>query len=203
MRTLAAIALSLPLSQIGTPAPPSKELLDARWIPSMGVVEVSTVEGRRLEVVARKFGGPEAIEQPQLDWPLPGSRILAARSSQFLGEQGLAIGLAVLHQGVVSYHYLLHRDLLPGSDSDAKWQVSDAIFTSTGDPYRISDVHCAGGDQIEITFRRGFLRAGRDGKPLDEKIFVNDCPGTDPFTGGKLFETSIANAITDPVPRKK
>jgi hypothetical protein len=194
---IAAIALSLPLTQSQAPA---KQMLDTRWIPSIGIVELSTT-GRRLEVVVRERTA--SMRQPTLDALPSDARIVDARSSQYLGDDGLLIGLAVEHRGSVSYHYLTNRGMRPNSESPSEWQLSEPIFTSTGDRYRITDVYCAGADQIEITFRRGHLRAGRDGKPLDEKIYVNDCPGTKPFVAGKLFETSITNAIADPTPRFK
>jgi hypothetical protein len=76
--------------------------------------------------------------------------------------------------------------------------LTDPIFTSTGEPYRIAEVHCPGADNIEITFRRPFDQFRNKGL-LDEKIYVLPCGGTsDPFAAlGALFETTGVQPVLD------
>ena len=57
------------------------------------------------------------------------------------------------------------------------WFLSPPLFTSSGAPYRIVDVHCPGTDALEITFRRGWPNVSKEDIELDEKVFFDTCPG--------------------------
>jgi hypothetical protein len=215
MHTMTSIALALTMlqpsasvlspAQNATPtAPqPQSQILDSRWIPDIGNVQLSSPGGPRLEVIVRELGGTEAIKQPMLD-PLPAdARIIEASASRYFGDQGLAIAVVVEHRGTVTYHFLSTPRLLPVSTPRAPdepvwrgWVFTDPIFTSTDEPYRIVDVHGGASDAIEITFRRGFKWSKG---VLDEKIYVHVCPGLrDPFVaGGTLYDVLGVQPVLD------
>jgi hypothetical protein len=135
----------------------------------------------------------------ELDVIAPDSVLVEAHSTSFM-KDGLVIGLAAQQGAITSYHALFIGRLAdePGNahanppfsrEGRFAWRLTTPIFTSQGERYRMIDVSNSGGDTIEITYRRGYLNPGpRGNATLDEKIWVNVCPGSNPFVAGWLLD---------------
>ena len=175
-------------------ATPLREPLHRVWLEPLGKVSVYG-EGRRLEIA---FEGPSlANEQTfELDELPITARIRAARAGGWM-TTGIAVVLAIEDGETTSYHYLLSRELplrsepFRSADLDGShgwFFLSKAIFTSTGEPYRIVDVNGnqGQGDPLEITFRRGWVKPHDSKSRVDEKILFDSCGGysPDPFHRG-------------------
>jgi hypothetical protein len=119
-------------------------------------------------------------------------RLVAARLGAF-GERGLAVALAIEAGSETRYRWLytsgdpLRGELVTdmaagapgGTGPQAPWMFSAPLFTSTGERYRLVDIHNPGGDSLELTFRRGDLQGVRDraaGLSVDERILHDICP---------------------------
>lgn len=206
MLFIPALVLAVSQSQ-GVPTsvhPPA--LLDSRWIDGIGTVELSTPGGPQLTVKISNATGSTSTRVLDLDLANPGASVVEARSSSFIAKEGMAIGLAIQIGETTSYHSLLIHRLadVPGNarvnvpgrpDAPIHWWLTKPIFTSTGDRYRIVDVHNPESDSVEITFRRGYVDTRRGDPRLDEKIYVNTCPGADdPFIAGSLLDISATRA---------
>ncbi len=191
MRPLLALAL-LPLLQNPAPAPragaPADPAALARtWIPALGEVRVDALGGTRLRVAI--LGEDPRTVELELEGFAAGARIRAAAAGDFLGTD-VALALALEQGDTLTYHFLVHRpieaspELVRVSSGATRdhWYLSPALFESTGDPYRIVDLHCPGGDALEITYRRGFPRISGLPRPIevDEKLYFDACPGAPP-----------------------
>ena len=199
MLSIAALALTVSL------APPV--MLDSRSVPGIGAVELATAGGPHLTLTIRDASGSTSTRTLDLEVLSPDAVVVEAHASSFIATEGIVIGLAAQTGDTTSYHSLFIHKLAdePGNartneptpvEGRAHWWLTKPIFTSTGDRYRIIDVHNPGGDSIEITFRRGFVEVrGTDAPRIDEKLYVNICPGrTDPMTAGALLDISAARA---------
>ncbi len=204
MLFIPALALIASFTQSASTPAAALEPIDSRWIQGIGTVELSTTGGPRLTVKIRDAAGSTTVRNLVLDLLDPKSVVVEAHAASFLAKEGLVIGLAALAGETTSYHSLLiHRladepadartNRRDGPGDRAHWWLTTPIFTSTGERYRIVDVHNPGGDSIEITFRRGYADPrDRNGNPhVDEKIYVNVCPGgEDPKAAGSLLDVS-------------
>jgi hypothetical protein len=194
-----ALALSLAPQSAAAPEP-----LDSRWIQGIGTVVLSAPREKSLTIEIRDEAGATSTRRLDLDLLDPKAIVVEAHSASFIAKEGLLVALAVQTGDTTSYHSLL-IGRLADQPADARtnapepqegrrdWSLTKPIFTSTGERYRILDVHNPGGDGIEMTFRRGYAKAlGRDGKPqIDEKVYVNVCAGgEDPTVFGALLDVS-------------
>jgi hypothetical protein len=175
-------------------------LLDAHWIEGIGSVEISSPARRHLSIRIADAAGAVRVRNVELDTLGPDADIVEARAAAFM-KDGILIAVAATARDTTSYHEL-HIQRLADQPGDAvanassgnaerySWSFTTPIFSSTGERYRIVDVHNSGGDTIEITYRRGWIDPQpRHGNPrLDEKIYVNVCPGTNPAVAGWLFD---------------
>ena len=164
--------------------------LDATVTRDGLVVTVSVGSPRSLRFSAQRDTGPQTLD---LDLaPLPDdARVIAAQLGAF-GDHGLAAALAIETGSGTEYRWLYTtgdplqgRLLAPGpgelaaKKSANDWTLSGALFSSTGAPYRLVDVHNPGGDSLELTFRRGELHNVRQpsrGLGLDERVLHDVCP---------------------------
>jgi hypothetical protein len=209
MLFIPALALIASCSQSVSAPPAALEPLDARWIPGIGTVELSTAGGPRLTIKIRDSAGASTVRNLDLDVLDPNSVVVEARAASFIAKEGLVIGLAAQTGDTTSYHSLLiHRladepadarttrtNRRDGPSGRAHWWLTTPIFTSTGERYRVVDVHNPGSDSIELTFRRGYVDTRRGEPRMDEKIYVNDCPGgEDPKIAGSLLDISAARS---------
>jgi hypothetical protein len=204
MLFIPALALIASFTQSDLTPAAALEPLDSRWIQGIGTVELSTTGGPRLTVKIRDAVGSTTVRHLELDVLDPKSVVVEAHAASFIANEGLVIGLAAQTGETTSYHSLLiHRladepgdvrtNRRDGPSDRAHWWLTKPIFTSTGERYRIVDVHNPNGDGIEITFRRGYANPlDRNGNPhVDEKIYVNVCPGgEDPKAAGSLLDVS-------------
>jgi hypothetical protein len=202
MLFIPALALISSFTQSAPTPAAALEPLDARWIQGIGTVELSTTGGPRLTVKIRDAAGATTVRNVELDVLDPKSVVVEARAASFIAKEGLVIGLAAQTGETTSYHSLLiHRladepadartNRRDGPAGRAHWWLTTPIFTSTEARYRIVDVHNPGSDSIELTFRRGYVDTRRGEPRMDEKIYVNDCPGgEDPKIAGSLLDIS-------------
>jgi hypothetical protein len=199
---LMALATCLALIAWHPTAPPDLRAaeasapLDATVTRDGHVVTVSVGAPGSLRFSAQRDAGSQTLD---LDLaPLPAdARVIAAQLGAF-GDHGLAAALAIETGGATEYRWLYTSgdplqgrllatgaDGLPAKHSANDWTLSGALFSSTGAPYRLVDVHNPGGDSLELTFRRGELKNVRQpsaGLGLDERVLHDFCP-MDPGMG--------------------
>ncbi len=185
MITISSAILCLALAQ--QPAP---TVLDQRSLPALGQVTLRGEGHRmRLELVLADSRRSQDFELDDL--PVT-ARILSGKVCSFVRD-GIVIAFSIGEGESTSYHLLLSpkaptradpiriSDLSapergwPSTDSMPAWSLTRAIFVSTGEPYRILDMHDPGGDSLEITFRRGWPKLGAPDMRMDEKILFDPC----------------------------
>jgi len=181
--TISAAILCLTLAQ--KPAP---TILGREFLPTLGLVTLST-EGSRVDVRMDKDGAKRE-ESFDISGLVPHGRITEARCGSWLGEE-IAIVLAIREGETTRYRLALSvfgRQRVPdfggidGShylDPSQLWFLTDPVFESTGEPFRIVAVndHTNASDAFEITFRRGWLSRIEDSAKLEEKVLFNSCGG--------------------------
>jgi hypothetical protein len=174
------------------PAPPSAATrpVDATVTRDGHVVSVTIESPRGLRFHAQRESG-EVRHDLDLSSLPPESRVVSAQLGAF-GEHGLAVALAIASDAGTEYRWLftpgdpLAGELLApghlantGPERSSGWTLSGPLFTSSGEPYRLVDIHNPGGDSLELTFRRGELQGVREGAgslSLDERIVHDTCP---------------------------
>lgn len=184
-----AVLLGLPvilgLLQSAPQSSPQPVPLDIEWLPSRGKVSASA-SGRRLDLSIGEVGSSQLLSF-NLDALPAGARVLAARVGPWMGSAGIVVAIAVEAGASTEYRIFLSRTLAADDGF-----LSEPLFTSAGEPYRIVDAHNpGGGDALEITFRRGWPDlAGREPK-VDEKVFFDPCGGYWPQMGrAGLYEVA-------------
>jgi hypothetical protein len=200
-----ALAVVSPCAQVPAVPVPAPAPLESRWIDGIGDVEIASAANGRLAIAIRDASGATRTREVELDLVAPDAALVEAHCAPFM-KVGLVIGLAAQRGATTSYHALFIGRLSdqPGTartnppfspEGRFAWRLTTPIFTSQGERYRMIDVSNSGGDTIEITYRRGFLNPRpRGNATLDEKIWVNVCPGSDPFVAGWLLD--VPSALT-------
>jgi hypothetical protein len=110
------------------------------------------------------------------------------------GGSDAVLALLVLEkQGGHAYRFLLN----PFATEDAPFILSEPIFESEGEPFRIVDVHATGStaDGVVITLRRGpiWKRAPLDG--VEELLYVDSCT-SDGTAGSRLYDLRSGEALS-------
>jgi hypothetical protein len=181
--TISAAILSLSLSQQPAPA-----ILDQRFLPAFGLVTISADESR--VNVRMEKDGSRNDRSFDIAGAVPAARITEARCGSWLGEE-IAIVLAIRQGETTSYRVALsafgrlkgidYRGTPESSfvDPERLWFLTNPIFTSTGEPFRIVAVndHTGGSDAFELTFRRGWIKRIEEAAKIEEKILFNSCGG--------------------------
>jgi hypothetical protein len=165
--------------------------LDEAWIASLGRVSVFAPRANRLRIEIERLA-PDPISMPSegawsqafdLDTLPKDARVQSARIGPLM-TSGFVVALAVKEGDSTAYHYLQclaqarAQNLMQISRLESRWwSFSDALFTSTGDSYRIVDAHGTNsGDGLEITFRRGWQQPTPNFvATVDEKVYFNSC----------------------------
>ncbi|HEX5012105.1 MAG TPA: hypothetical protein VFY71_17090 [Planctomycetota bacterium] len=164
--------------------------LDATVTHDGQVVTVSVGAPRTLRISAQREAGLQTFDLDLAALP-EDARVVAAQLGAF-GDHGLAAALAIETAAGTEYRWLYTfgdplqgRLLAPGPDARPSpetiddWTLSGPLFTSTGTPYRLVDIHNPGGDSLELTFRRGELQGVRSSSgeyALDERVVHDVCP---------------------------
>jgi hypothetical protein len=174
------------------PVPPSTATrpVDATVTRDGQVVSVTVEQPRALRFHAQRETGLVTHDLDLSSLP-PDSSVVSAQLGAF-SEHGLAVALAIATDAGTEYRWLftlgdpLAGELLargpiakPGPETMNGWTLSGPLFTSSGAPYRLVDIHNPGGDSLELTFRRGELQGVREGGgslSLDERIVHDTCP---------------------------
>jgi hypothetical protein len=195
MKTVIALALLFALVPSDPPRAEGPVPLETTWLPGLGRASVSA-EGRRLELAIGEGASARAFSLPLDDLPAD-ARIRSAKAGPWMGEAGLAVVLAVESGPSTEYRFLLSGQVegasaRPSSESlrtgAQGWFLAKPLFASTGEAYRIVDVHNPhGGDALEITFRRGWPDLRSPEPRLDEKVFFDSCGGywPEPLMAGR------------------
>ena len=180
MITIVSAFLCLALAQ-----QPASTVLDRQYLPELGLATLSA-EGPRVNVRLEKDGTTKDFA-----FEVPGGRVLEARSGPWLGGEMIVV-LSVQEGQTTSYRYALSafahlKDRMFESsifehfaDPDRLWFLTNPLFTSTGEPFRIvavNDHHPQGDDSLEITFRRGWIKRIEDAAKIEEKILFDSCGG--------------------------
>ena len=206
---LLAATLVLGLAQIRSDeghehAPAGADPLAEAQIGDLGRVSVSVPGERALSVKVERAGSVRE-QRFELDALPAGARVRAATLGAW--QNGVAVGLAIEEGSSTTYRYLI-SDKAPARplaltsaelvDRNEGWCMSKPLFASTGSPYRIVEVHCPGGDALEMTFRRGWPSLHAAEPELDEKVFFDNCPGAaeHPLGEGRaeLYEVAITHS---------
>ena len=167
----------LGLLQAAPQSSPQPVPLDIEWLPSRGKVSASA-SGRRLDLSIGEVGSNKLLSF-NLDALPAGARVLAARVGPWMGSAGIVVAIAVETGASTEYRIFLSRTLAADDGF-----LSEPLFTSTGEPYRIVDAHNpGGGDALEITFRRGWPDLQGPETKVDEKVFFDPCGGYWPQMG--------------------
>ena len=161
------------------------------------VVSVGVGAPRSLHFSAHRDAGPQSLDLDLSGLP-EDARVVAAQLGAFM-EHGLAAGLTIETGAGTEYRWLytlgdpLQGQLLvpgasarPSPETINGWTLSAPLFTSTGEPYRLVDIHNPGSDSLELTFRRGELKNVRQpsaGLALDERVVHDTCPLSFRVTG--------------------
>jgi hypothetical protein len=165
--------------------------LDARWIDGIGSVEIASSARGHLSIRTADSAGVAHARDVELREVGPEADIVAAQASSFMKE-GVIVAVTATAGGTTTYHELHIGRLADAPDHAVAndpsrpanrfgWVFTTPIFSSTGERYRVLDLHNPGGDTIEITYRRGLVVDPNTYKPqLDEKIYFNVCPGSNP-----------------------
>jgi hypothetical protein len=167
--------------------------LDQAWIANVGKVSVfSPLPGRLRVEIDDLSNDPLATEKSSnvirrtLDLdslPANASRVQSARIGPLM-TNGFVVALVIKEGESTAYHYLQCLGKAPSKDllsvsrlESGSWSFSDALFTSTGQPYRIVDASgTLPGDGLEITFRRGWQKSTPSFVPtIEEKVYFNSC----------------------------
>lgn len=163
--------------------------LDATVTRNGEVVSVSVTAPRTLRFSTQREAGPQSLDLDLTALP-ENAHVVAAQLGAF-ADHGLAAALAIETGSGTEYRWLytlgdpLQGQLLapgPGTrPAPNAWALSGPLFTSTGAPYRLVDIHNPGGDSLELTFRRGELKGVRQPQPasgfaLDERVVHDVCP---------------------------
>ena len=130
---------------------------------ALGTIRVFAREGG-LRVVAARDDGPYSAE-PELKG-IPG-RVVSAKVIPF--AQGFAVALVARNDRACSYHYLV------AAKPDAPAQLSPALFSEVGEPYRIAELLNPSGDALQILFARGLLDATPAGTAPQIRVFSDNC----------------------------
>ncbi len=207
MKIAIAVALFLGLVQSTPHSTEDPAPLDLDWLPGLGQVSVSA-EGHRLRVSVQADAS-QSVQEFDLDELPSTARINAVKAGPWYGLAGIALVLAIEDGESTEYRLLLSRegrfdgDTLRSaslSTGTLGWFLSQPLFSSQGEPYRIVDVHNPGdGDALEITFRRGWPDLHSRDPRVDEKIFFDSCGGywPEPLQPGRavLYEVrAVRNA---------
>ena len=185
----ACLALLVPGARQVPPVADDSRLLDATVTRDGQVVSVSLVAPRVLRFSAQRQAGPETLDLELGTLP-EGAQLVAATLGAFM-EHGLAAALAVETDGQTEYRWLYTLGdptkgqlLVPGPaarpspETRDGWTLSGPLFTSSGAPYRLVDIFNSGGDDLELTFRRGDLEGVRSSSgvlALDERVVHDVC----------------------------
>ena len=202
---LAALALLAPQPPADTrPAPHAVAVTRAGKVVSVGIPSE-----RRL-----RFGmereGTLAHHDLDLDALPENARLLTAQLGAF-GDEGLAVLLAIESGAEVQYRYLftpgdpLRGELVAGdafaaagAGPENPWSLSEPLFTSSGEPYRLVEIHNPGGDSLEMTFRRGSLQGVRDRSAalgVDERIIHDVCPMSGALQPGRSTSAVVERLV--------
>jgi hypothetical protein len=178
------IAIRVPLlflALLQTPSPKSSAptILDQRYLPGLGHVTLSGGGHRlRLEI---GDGTSARSQEFEIDDLPENAKILSAAVGSFVRE-GMVAALAIGEGETTSYHLLLSAHTTTSAETirsagfsaaAPEWSLTRAVFVSSGEPYRIAEIHDPGGDALEITFRRGWPQLDQAGGLVDEKILYS------------------------------
>jgi hypothetical protein len=183
------------------PAPHAVTVTRAGEVVSVGVLSERTLR------FSTERGGASAHHDLELDALPEGARLLAVQLGAFV-DKGLAALLAIESGTDVQYRYLftpgdpLRGELVAGDAFAAMgavpenpWSLSEPLFTSSGEPYRLVEIHNPGGDSLEMTFRRGSMQGIRDRSValgVDERIIHDVCP-----TAGELAPWRSTSTVVE------
>ena len=167
------------------PRPADPRPLDATVTRDGEVVSVTIEAPNRLRLHAQRVQGEVTHDLDLAGLPSE-SRLVGAQLGAY-GDRGLALALALEVAAGTEYRWLftlgdpLDGQVLepPQTNANVGWTLSGPLFASSGEPYRLVDIHNPGGDSLELTFRRGALRGVREraaGFSIDERIVHDVCP---------------------------
>jgi len=206
MKSVIAAALLFGLAQGGSNRGPASTPLDVCWLPELGRVSVTATDGLHFSVVVESEGTAKA-QDFEIDSLSASAKLLAAKigCGPFYGK-GVVIALSIQDGASTAYEFLISPELplrtraLRTSEltvGDSGWRLSKEIFRSTGDPYRIVDVH-GFNDNFDITYRRGWgtgwVNPNVTEVKFDEKVLFYGCFGgikMEAMRGGELCENGV------------
>ena len=207
MKSVIAAALLFGLAQGGSSRGPASVPLDVCWLPDLGRVSVTAADATHFSVLVESDGTTRK-QSFEIDSLSASAKLLAAKigSGPFYGK-GMLIALSIQDGASTAYSYLISptaplnaRPLRTSelSVGDSGWRLSKEIFRSTGEPYRIVDVH-GFNDNFDITFRRGWGTGWGDDPRVtevkfDEKVLFNGCfggIGSPEMRRGQLCENGV------------
>lgn len=163
------LALLLPLAR------EDSRPLDAAVARDGALYRVDADGERSLVLTVERAGEASRRRFELTDLP-EGARIVGARVAPWLpagGSDEAIVALVVQTASGHAYHYF-HDALVADGGPPL---LSDPIFVSEGEPFRIVELRVAGttGDAIEITFRRGSFRSDESTSRVEERVFLDDC----------------------------